>query len=161
MPCSSISSRILITREFKTTVIGSYVKLMMTFCFLLIPDTRQRSSESFLRICWYSSTCNILMHPMDKAVSMITWYCNYCSSQEMEKSPNNGWLWCPHPALEPLPLSEGECVGLSDDRNHIDLVVNGLHELDVKWFQAGREKETEGQRETKNLRVQRTFTVMT
>lgn len=42
-----------------------------------------------------------------------------------------------HPALQPLPLSQGECVGLGDDRNHVDLVVNGLHELNVERFQAG------------------------
>lgn len=44
---------------------------------------------------------------------------------------------CSHPALEPLPLSEGECVCLGDDRNHIDLIVNGLHELNIQGLQAG------------------------
>lgn len=44
---------------------------------------------------------------------------------------------CPHPALEPLPLLEGECVRLGDDRNHVDLVVDGLHELNVQGLQAG------------------------
>jgi len=57
----------------------------------------------------------------------------------------------PHPPLEPLPLSEGECVGLSNDRNHVDLVVNGLHELDIKRFQAGWDrKQAKGQRDTEN-----------
>lgn len=44
---------------------------------------------------------------------------------------------CSHPALEPLPLSESECVCLGDDRNHIDLIVNGLHELNIQRLQAG------------------------
>lgn len=45
---------------------------------------------------------------------------------------------CSHPALEPLPLSEGERVCFGDDRNHIDLIVNSLHELNIQGFQAGR-----------------------
>lgn len=45
---------------------------------------------------------------------------------------------CPYPALEPLPLSQGERVCLGDDRNHVDLIVNGLHELDVQGLQAAR-----------------------
>lgn len=44
---------------------------------------------------------------------------------------------CSHPALEPLPLSEGQCVCLGDDRNHVDLIVNGLHKLNIQGFQAG------------------------
>lgn len=44
---------------------------------------------------------------------------------------------CPHPALEPLPLFEGECVRLGDDGNHVDLVVDGLHELNIQGLQAG------------------------
>lgn len=58
---------------------------------------------------------------------------------------------CPHPALEPLPLSEGECVCLGDDRNHIDLIVNGLHKLNIQGFQAGLagNREAWGQRQTK------------
>lgn len=57
-----------------------------------------------------------------------------------------------HPALEPLPLSEGECVCLGDDRNHIDLIVNGLHKLHIQGFQAGwtGNREPRGQRQTKN-----------
>lgn len=45
---------------------------------------------------------------------------------------------CSYPALEPLPLSEGERVCFGDDRNHIDLIVNSLHELNIQGFQAGR-----------------------
>lgn len=58
---------------------------------------------------------------------------------------------CSHPALEPLPLSEGECVCLGDDRNHIDLIVNGLHKLNIQGFQAGLagNREAWGQRQTK------------
>lgn len=58
-----------------------------------------------------------------------------------------------HPALEPLPLSEGECVSLGDDRNHIDLIVNGLHELNIQGFQAGwtGNREARGQRRTQKL----------
>lgn len=44
---------------------------------------------------------------------------------------------CTHPALEPLPLFESERVCLGDDGNHVDLVVNGLHELNIQGFQAG------------------------
>lgn len=57
--------------------------------------------------------------------------------QEEEKQVNCA---AAHPALQPLPLPEGERVGLGDDRNHIDLVVDGLHELDVQRFQAGWDK---------------------
>lgn len=52
----------------------------------------------------------------------------------------------PHPALEPLPLSEGERVCLGDDRNHVDLIVNGLHELNIQRFQAGGTERRRGQR---------------
>lgn len=57
-----------------------------------------------------------------------------------------------YPALQPLPLSEGERVGLGDDWNHVHLVVDGLHELDIQRFQAGsiREEKIE-QRLVKNL----------
>lgn len=44
---------------------------------------------------------------------------------------------CPHPALEPLPLFKGECVRLGNDGDHVDLVVDGLHELNIQGLQAG------------------------
>lgn len=50
-----------------------------------------------------------------------------------------------HPALEPLPLSEGECVCLGNDRNHINLIVNGLHKLNIQGFQAGWKGNMKGQ----------------
>lgn len=46
-----------------------------------------------------------------------------------------------YPALQPLPLSQGERVGLGDDRNHVHLVVDGLHELDIQRFQAGLDRK--------------------
>lgn len=58
----------------------------------------------------------------------------------------------PHPSLQPLPLSEGEGVRLGDDRNHVHLVVNGLHELDVQRFQAADGKQTNSQ-EVRGRRV--------
>lgn len=45
-----------------------------------------------------------------------------------------------YPALQPLPLSQCERVGLGDDRNHVHLVVDGLHELDIQRFQAGLDR---------------------
>lgn len=58
--------------------------------------------------------------------------------------------WGSHPALEPLPLSEGERVCLGNDRNHIDLVVDGLHELNIQGFQAGWRKEKRGLKRKKS-----------
>lgn len=57
---------------------------------------------------------------------------------------------CPHPALEPLPLFEGQSVGLGDDGNHVDLVVDGLHELNIQGLQAGCTGDTDvsAQRQT-------------
>lgn len=63
----------------------------------------------------------------------------------METPVNNGQLCCSHPALEPLPLSEGESVRLGDDRNHVNLIVNGLHELDIQGFQASQTGNTQAQ----------------
>lgn len=52
-------------------------------------------------------------------------------------------LYCvSYPALEPLPLSQGECVSLSDDRDHVDFVVDGLHELYIQRLQPERERES-------------------
>lgn len=56
----------------------------------------------------------------------------------METSTNKEQLCFTYSALEPLPLSEGECVRLGDNRNHVNFIVNGLHELDVQGFQAGQ-----------------------
>ena len=50
-----------------------------------------------------------------------------------------------YPALEPLPLPQRERVRLSDDWDHVDLVVDGLHELDVQGLQPwGGEVNVEG-----------------
>lgn len=62
---------------------------------------------------------------------------NSRSFQELQKIPKQKAECCPHPALEPLPLFEGECVCLGDDGNHVDLVVDGLHELNIQGLQAG------------------------
>lgn len=64
---------------------------------------------------------------------------------------------CPHPALEPLPLFEGECVRLGDDGNHVDLVVDGLHELNIQGLQAGctGDRGASSQRHTSDLVGQR------
>lgn len=52
-------------------------------------------------------------------------------------------LYCvSYPALEPLPLSQGERVGLGDDRDHVDFVVDGLHELYIQRLQPERERES-------------------
>lgn len=50
---------------------------------------------------------------------------------------------CPHPALEPLPLFEGQSVRLGDDGNHVHLVVDGLHELNIQGLQAGCTGDTD------------------
>lgn len=62
---------------------------------------------------------------------------------------------CPHPALEPLPLFQSQSVRLGDDRNHVDLVVDGLHELDVQGLQAGctGDRWDSGQRQTSDFSI--------
>lgn len=69
------------------------------------------------------------------------------------KGPQTIAEWCPHPALEPLPLFQGQSVRLGDDGNHIDLVVDGLHELNIQGLQADCTGDTGalGQRQTSDF----------
>lgn len=66
---------------------------------------------------------------------------------------NNERLLLSHPALEPLPLSEGQRVCLGDDGNHVDLVVDGLHELNIQGLQAGRTETGRGERNKRGIKA--------
>ena len=41
-----------------------------------------------------------------------------------------------HSLLEGISFINGQSVGLGDDRNNVDTVMETLHELHIKWTQA-------------------------
>ena len=49
-----------------------------------------------------------------------------------------------HLLLEEVPLLQGECVGLSDDRDDVHHLAQTPHELNIQRAQAGEREREEG-----------------
>lgn len=43
-----------------------------------------------------------------------------------------------HPPLKAVSLFQCECVSFSDDRDDVDLAVDGLHKLHIQRLQTGQ-----------------------